>query len=159
VQRSDRGLDDVRASPTQRKCPVEQRTPSGDLRLIPARAILVGEQDELALVEAGLPPGVVEEHQREQALHLGLVGHQADERAAEADCLPGEVDSPAVALVEDQVDDREHGGQPVGQDVIGRDAEGDARLLDLALRARQPSLHRLRLDEESPCDLVRRQAA
>src|SRR4029453_17000633 len=43
--------------------------------------------------------------------------------------------------------------------VIGRDAEWDPGLLDLPLRARQPALHRLWLDEESARDLLRCQAA
>jgi hypothetical protein len=56
----------------------------------------------------------VQQHQREQPVHLGLVGHQLGERAAEPDRLGGEVAAAAVALVEDQVDDREHAASRSG---------------------------------------------
>jgi hypothetical protein len=57
-------------------------------------------------------------------VHLGLVRHQLGERRAEPQCLGGEVDAAAVALVEDQVDDREHRRQSLRQQMLGRDAEG-----------------------------------
>ena len=101
----------------------------------------------------------LQQHQREQAVHLGLVGHQLGERAAEPDRLGGEVAAPAVALVEDQVDDREHRGEPVGQQVRGRHAERDPGGPDLALRAHEPLRHRRLGDEEGARDLVGRQAA
>ena len=62
-------------------------------------------------------PRVVQEHQREQPVRLRLVRHQLGERAAEPDRLGGEVAAAAVALVEDEVDDRQHGGEPLGQQV------------------------------------------
>jgi hypothetical protein len=46
-------------------------------------------------------------------VHLRLVGHQLGERAPEPDRLSREVSAAAVALVEDQVDDREHRGEAV----------------------------------------------
>ena len=67
----------------------------------------------------------MEQHHRQQAVHLGLVGHQLGERPAEPDRLGREVAAAAVALVEDQVDDREHRGEPVGQQVVGRHPERD----------------------------------
>jgi hypothetical protein len=90
---------------------------------------------------------------------LRLVGHQRGQHAPEPGRLGGEVDAPAVALVEDQVHDRQHGGQPLGQDLVGRDREGDPRLADLDLGPRQAALHRLRRDEERVGDLLGRQAA
>ena len=85
----------------------------------------------------------MQQHQREQAVHLGLVGHQLGERAAEPQRLgASSVAAAAVALVEDQVDDRQHGGEAVGQQVVGRHAERDAGRLDLALGAHEPLGHR-----------------
>ena len=57
-------------------------------------------------------------------MHLGLVGHQLGERASEPDRLGGEIAAAAVALVEDQVDDGEHGGEPVRQQVRGGTRNG-----------------------------------
>ena len=101
----------------------------------------------------------MQQHQREQALHLRFVRHQLRQRATEPDRLRGEVAATAVALVEDQVDDGEHRGQPVGQQVSRRDAERDAGVADLALRANEPLRHRRLGDEERTRDLVGRQAA
>ena len=77
--------------------------------------------------------GVVQEHQREQAERLGLVGHQHGEQLREADRLVAERGAHGlraarrrVALVEDEVEDGEHRAEPVGEQVVGRDAEGDA---------------------------------
>ena len=83
--------------------------------MIPARAVLVCEQYELSGDEPRIAPRVMQQHQREQAPHLGLVRHQLGEHAPEADRLRRQIDAAAVALVEDQVDDREHGCEPVRQ--------------------------------------------
>jgi len=64
----------------------------------------------------------VQQHQGEQSVRLRLVGHQRGQDLREADRLRCEVDAPGVALVEDQVDHRRHGGQPVRQQVLGRHA-------------------------------------
>ena len=63
-----------------------------------------------------------------------------------------------VALVEDEVEDGEHRAQPLRQQVVGRDAEGDAGVADLPLRADEPLRHRRLGDEERVRDLRRRQA-
>ena len=58
------------------------------LGLVPARAVLVLERHEVAgVVDARGAAGVVQQHEREQAERLGLVGHQLGERAGEADRL------------------------------------------------------------------------
>ena len=57
----------------------------------------------------GGTPGVVEEHQGEQPRHLGVVD-LSGELPGEADGLGYEVDVAGVALVEDQVEDAQHGG-------------------------------------------------
>ncbi len=92
-------------------------------------------------------------------MHLGLVGHQLGERAAEPDRLGRKVAAPAVAFVEDQVDDREHRGEAVGEEVGRRHAKRDPGGLDLALRADEPLGHRRLGDEEGARDLLRAQPA
>ena len=106
-------------APLERERTLERLAPACDLRGVPARAVLVGEEHQLVAVEASVAARVDEQHQRAEAVHLGLVGHQLGERAAEPDRLGGEVDPAAVALVEDQVDDREHRGEPFREQVVG----------------------------------------
>ena len=53
---------------------VEQRGALGDQRPVPAGPVLLGQRDQLAAgAGAGRPAGVGEQHQREQAGHLGVV--------------------------------------------------------------------------------------
>ena len=92
-------------------------------------------------------------------MDLGLVGHQLGERSPEPDRLGREVAPAAVALVEDQVDDREHGREPVGQQVGRRDPERDPGVADLVLGADEPLRHRLARDEERAGDLLGGQPA
>ena len=45
----------------------------GDLVGVPAGTVLVGEEHELAVVAgAGIPAGVLEQHQRQQGVELGI---------------------------------------------------------------------------------------
>ena len=74
-------------------------------------------------------------HQREEAEHLGLVGHQAGEDAAEALRLgaQGRADQVLagggrIALVEDQVDDLQHRGEARVPLLAARHLEGEAGL-------------------------------
>jgi hypothetical protein len=90
---------------------------------------------------------------------LGLVRHQLGECPAEADRLGREVAPAAVPLVEDQVDDRKHGRQPVGQQVRRGHAERDPGCLDLPLCADEALRHRLVRDEEGARDLLGGEAA
>jgi hypothetical protein len=92
-------------------------------------------------------------------VHLGLVRHQLGERVPEPERLRGQIDAAAVALVEDQIDDRQHGRQPVRQPVVGRNAEANARIPDLALRPRKTPLHRFLGNEEGARDLLGAQTA
>jgi hypothetical protein len=162
VQRSDRSLDHVRAGAAQRQRAIEARAPFGDLRRVPQRAILLGQQNQLAVVRARRAARVVQQHHRQQPMHLRLVRHQLGERLREPDRLGDEraaAVSCRVTLVEDQVDHCEHRRQAVGQQVIGRHAKRNARELDLALRAHQPLRHRRLADEERARDLARVEAA
>ena len=56
---------------------------------------------------------MVEQHQGEQPRHLGVVD-RGRELPGEPDGLGGEVDVAGVALVEDQVEDAQHGGDVAG---------------------------------------------
>ena len=95
-----------------------------------------------------------------------LVGHQFDEHAGEADRLDAEVGAhegvPArrrVALVEHEVDDGEHGAEPVGELGVVGDAVGDVGGADLLLRPHQALRHRRLRHEERAGDLVGLQPA
>ena len=99
---------------------------------------------------------VVEQHQREERVRLGLVRHQLGECRAEPDRVGGEVAAAGVALVEDEVDDGEHRREPLGQQVRRRYAKRDAGRFDLVLRADESLRHRRLRHEERAGDLVGR---
>ena len=101
----------------------------------------------------------MQQHQGQQSLNLRLVGHQLCERPPQPDRLGRELVPPAVSLVEDEVDDREHGGQPVRKEMVGRHTKRDPGRLDLALCPHQPLRHGLLRDEEGAGDLIGGQAA
>ena len=155
----DRRLQHIGATSAEGHRPIERGPAPLDLLVIPERSILIGQQDQLALREPRLAPRVVRQHQREQPVHLRLVRHQLGQRAVDADRLRGEVAAAPVALVEDQIDHRQHRGEPVGQEVGRGYAERDPGGLDLVLRADQPLRHRLLRDEEGAGDLLGGQAA
>jgi hypothetical protein len=146
----DPGLQHVGAGGREPQGPLEQGVGLGDLVPVPARAILVLEQHELAGgVGARLAPGVVEEHEGEQPERLGLVGHQLGEGPGQADRLRGELAADQgirgrgqVALVEDEVERGEHRGQALRQVLVARDLVGDPGGADLALGAHDPLRHR-----------------
>ena len=60
-----------------------------DLATVPAGAVLVCQQDEVTgIIDPGGAPGVLEEHQRQQAGRLGLIGHELGQRLGQPDGLP-----------------------------------------------------------------------
>ena len=161
MQGGDRRLDLVAARAPEPQRAVQHAHALGDLGPVPARAILVGEQDQLAVgVGPRVPARIVEQHQREQTERLWLSGIN------EASSLPSRTASAhrshrtqvragggGVALVEDQVDDREHGRQPLGQGGVARQLERDPGVANLALGAHQALGHRGVGHEEGPRDL------
>jgi hypothetical protein len=163
VDRGDLGLEPVRAHAVR---PPKDAVALGDAVAVPQGAVLVLEQDQAPV--GGDPreaPRIVEEHQREQAQRLGLVRHQDGEQLREADRLLAEISAdeppgrrPDVALVEDEVEHGEDRIQPLGQEVLRRDAEGDASVADLALRADEALAHGGFRYEEGTGDLGRGQA-
>src|SRR5215211_4331288 len=92
-------------------------------------------------------------------MNLRLVGHQLGKGAPEPDRLGRQLASAAVALVEDQVDDGEHGVETVREHMPRRHLERDPRRFDLALGPGEPLRHRLLRNEERAGDLLCGQTA
>ena len=132
-----------------------------DLARVPQRPVLVLEQDEIAVrAQAGIAARVVQQHQRQQARHLGLVRHQRRQDAAEPDRLVAQLAAHErvgagreIALVEDQVESRQHRAQPIRQVIAARDLVGDPSVADLALGAHDALLHGRLAGEKRACHL------
>ena len=168
VHGGDRRLQRVgagRAAQGQRALDERQRL--ADHGAVPAFAILVLEQHELAVAaRAGGAPRVLQQHQREQAGRLRLGGEQRVHDARETDRLGGEVlahervaAGRRVALVEHQVEHSEDRGEAVVQRVRRRLAERDAGQPHLLLRAHEPLGHGRLRQQQGARDLGHRQAA
>ena len=116
---------------TERDGRVEAGGGELDARLIPAGAVLDVERHDVAeRVDPAGPPGVVQLHQGEQALHLRLVWQQLGDDRRQADRFPGQrhardVDAAGrvIALVEHEVQHGEHTVEPLGE-LIRRAAPG-----------------------------------
>ena len=166
MTRGDRGLHLIRAGLTAAERGIEEIETVGDRARVPLGPVLFLERDEVARgVEAGAAAGIGQQEQREQAEGLGLVRHQRDERAGEPDRLRAQLDphelgarGRGVALVEQQVENGEHGARSFRQRVRRRDAIRDARVADLVLGAHEALRHRGLGHEEGACDLGRGQS-
>ena len=94
----------------------DQRDPLGDRAGVPARPVLLGQRHERAVRPgARRPPGVGEQHEREQAGDLAVAGQPGVQLAGQPDRLRGQVGAVQggaragrVALVEDQVQHVQH---------------------------------------------------
>ena len=148
------------------------RAPEGvetalDEEPVPQRAILVEEEDRLALrADAGPGAGGVQLHQRDEPVDLRLARGEAGQDPPEAQRVLAEGGAhPVVArrrrvpLVEDQVDDLEDRRQPRPELVPVRDLERDPFVGQRPLRPDDPLRDRRLREEERPRDLLRRQAA
>ena len=161
MQRGDRGLQLVGPRAAQAQRAVELGAALGQRAGVPARAVLVGQRDVAPVAaDAGVAARVVDEHERQQAGGLGVVGHQLGEQAPEADRLRAQLGAHQavagagrVALVEDEVDDGEDAGEAIGDLGVVGDAVGDPRRRDLALGAHQALGHRRLGHEEGARDL------
>ena len=123
----------------------------GDHEGVPLAAVLFGKRHQPpAGAGPGRAPCVVEQHEREQTRDLLVVG-LAGQLAGQPDGLAGEVDVAGIALVEDQVQHAQHGG-----DVTGL-VEPDPR--DGALGPADPLGHRRLRHQVGLRDLARGQAA
>ena len=159
VQRGDRRLQDVRTGAAEGDGAIENDPARRDLLAIPARAVLLCEEHQLAVDPTSIAASVVQQHQSHQAVRLGLVGHQLGERTTEPDGFGGELTPAAVPLVEDQVDDCENRSEALGKQVIGRHPERDPGCLDFVLRPHEALGHRRHRDEEGAGDLLGREAS
>ena len=168
VQRRDRRLQRERARAlTQTFLDEGQRL--RDQRLVPAAAVLIFQQDEVAgVVQARLAPRVVQQRQREQGRGLrGRIGrHQPTHQPREANGLRAEIGAHErlaargrIALGEDQIHHRQHRVEPRGHVDRVRHRVRNARVPDLGLRPHQALGHRRRRDEKHPRDLVRLEPA
>lgn len=111
---------------------------------------------------AGGPAGVGEQHQREQPCHLADLGKQPVHCTGQPDGLAREfapretrAGRRRIALVEDQVQRVQDGGQAFGPVV----RPPEAHTAHLRLRPTDPLCHRRLGDEIRPGDLRRRQSA
>ncbi len=135
---------------------------AADQELVPARAVLIEQQDGLA---RGAGPRLeargLDLHQRDEAVDLRLVGRQLGQDAAESQRLLAELGphpvvagGRRVAFVEDEIDDLEHRREALGKlgpaghlernALLGQrplgphDALGNGRLRRPGTRARSP---------------------
>jgi hypothetical protein len=167
VQPRDRGLELVGADGAARQGAGEDRGALGDAALVPAPAVLLVERDQLAaLSAAGQPPGVGEQHEREQSGYLPVLRQPRVEPSGEPDGLLGEVHpvqpgsaGSGVPFVEHQVEDVEHPVEPLGA-VRGLGmGEGHVGRLHGRLGPADPLGHRRFRHEERARDLRGREAA
>ena len=112
VDGGDRRLQLVRADGAGRQRGGDERQPLGDLVRVPERAVLLLERHEPGRPEARRTAGVGQEHQRQQARDLVVVGQQPAQHPRQPDRLARELDARQrlargrrVALVEEQVED------------------------------------------------------
>src|SRR3954468_21675934 len=165
VERRDRRLDRIRTRPCRERSP-HQTHAFGDLIAVPQRAILIFQQDQIAVpCRARRTARIVEQHQREQANRLRL-RQQIDEQAPEPDRLARQVvprhDRPrrgGIALVEHQIDHAQHGVEPRRQFVPRRHLVRNPRIANLRLGADDALRQRRCRREERLRDLLGPQAA
>jgi hypothetical protein len=134
---------------------------------VPARAVLVEQQDRLS---RGTDPRArarrLQLHQSDETVYLGLRREQPGEDAPESKRLldqlrPDQVVAGGrrVALVEDQVDHLEHGGEAISELLALGDLEGNPRHQERALCAHDPLRDRPLGHQVGAGDLLCGQAA
>ena len=167
MQGSNRSLDHEPAGATSAQR-LEHHDPSSFYRrVIPARPVLVLEQDEVALlVHPRHPPGIGNQDQCQQPANLAFVRHQVDQDRAQLDRPIHEIGSyqdvssgRRVTRSEDEMHRSQHGVETLGQLMGDRHAVGDPRTRDLLLRPSDPSRHGRLANQERMGDLLGGQAA
>ena len=139
------------------QCAFDQRQPVGDLRLVPLAAILVLEQNNVAIRgRARGAAGVVQQHEGEQPGDRRAPGQQFLEQPAKADRLAREIlahqrraGGPGVAFGKHQIDDGEYAIEALIVHVRRRRCVRNTRVPDLALGAHQTLRHRLFIHQKS----------
>src|SRR6516165_11752533 len=93
----DSGQDLIRTRSIHATCGRQDLETLGDTGSTPEPSILVLEGHKITgLVEPGIPPCIMQDHERKQAHGFRLVRHQSDEQTAEAYGLGAEVDADEV---------------------------------------------------------------
>ena len=118
----DRSLDLIRAQGVASHASEDKRVTFVDQVSIPQRTILVAETHQVPrTIGTCVAARVGQQHESEQAGRLGLVGHQADQHAAEAYRFVRQARACqiaargcGIALVEDQIDRSKYRLKPVG---------------------------------------------
>ncbi|MCY1297693.1 hypothetical protein D9M70_471440 [compost metagenome] len=166
MQGSDRGLDLIGAGLAVAHRPVDQRQRLINQWAVPQSAILVFEQDDGAIgIETGARAGMLYHHQRRQPHDLRFRGKKLQQQTPEPDRLLAEIGRDAfravhrrIAFVEDEIDHRCDGGEPVGTiGNIGR-FESKAGRRDAGLGAGDALFHRRFADEKGAGNLLDRKA-
>ncbi len=140
---------------------LEQGDRLRDLVGVPARPVLVGQEDERAVDEPGVAAGVLEQGQREQGPEHGRVHdlarhpHEPDRRARDVGAEQVRPRAGCVPRGEREVRDLRDDVEPPGQVARLGHRERDAGADDLLLRAGDARGHRRLGDEEEPGDLPR----
>ena len=146
MNRRDGCLQLIRTRSTNTQGSLDQRLALDDRFACPERAILRFEQHRTTVGrrETRRSTCIVQQHERQQPHHLRLVWHEVAQRATEANRLGGQLVADdrvagggGIAFVEDQVDHRQHGVEPLWQQVICWDLIRDSRVADLALGSRE----------------------
>jgi hypothetical protein len=88
VQRRDRRLHLIRPGRAMAHRLVDERQPLGDEDAVPARAILILEEHDVAVaVEPRVGARVLQQHERQEAHDLRLAAEQAQQEAPQANRL------------------------------------------------------------------------
>src|SRR5262249_36938606 len=133
VTGGDRGLQGIRAErAAERLGPLERRQATTDEELIPARAVLIEQQDRLSRRADPRPRARrLDLHQRDETVALRLPGSQLGQDPAEPQRVlaqrrahPVVASRRRVALVEDEVDYLQHRRKTGGALLAARDLEG-----------------------------------
>jgi hypothetical protein len=146
---------------------VDHAQPLLDLGPIPKRAVLILQQHHLTgVIQARLTPRMLEQHQRQQRPRLRVAGEGLDQHSRQPNRLVGEFVADQglgaggeVALVEDQIESRQHRGEALRQLLSRGDFVWDPGVADLGLGPDQTLGHGRLLGEEGAGDLRGGEAA
>ncbi len=144
VTGGDRRLQEVRSTRLTERLAARQRQQSAmNEQPVPDCAVLLHEQHRLAVRPgARADAGRLDFHQRHESVNFRLARREPGEDAPDAQRLlaqprphPVLARGGGIALVEHQVDDFEHRGQPSGELAAPRDLEGHVRVAERAFGA------------------------
>src|SRR5439155_26656672 len=146
---------------------LEGRQAAADEQPVPARPVLLKQEDRLpGQSDTSTQTRRVYLHERQEAVDLRLVRGEFGQDAAQTERLfakrwsdPVLARRCGIALVEDQIDHLEDGGEARHALGAARELEPDVRLGEGPLRADDPLGDRGDRDEESPRNLLSRQTS